>query len=107
VTVTSARTSLVLAFLFAAASSAPTLKFEVAAIKPAAPEAAHVGTAIAGTRLDMDFFSLTALIITAYKVETYQITGPDWMATTGFDILARMPEGATKEQVPEMLQALL
>jgi uncharacterized protein (TIGR03435 family) len=29
------------------------------------------------------------------------------MAVTRFDILARMPEGATKDQVPEMLQALL
>jgi uncharacterized protein (TIGR03435 family) len=103
----STRTFLTSAFLFAAASSAQTLKFEVAAIKPAAPQAVHVGTTIAGTRLDMGFFSLTALLVTAYKVEAYQITGPDWMATTRFDILARMPEGATKEQVPEMLQALL
>jgi uncharacterized protein (TIGR03435 family) len=101
------RTFLASAFLFAAASSAQTLKFEVAAIKPAAPQAVHVGTTIDGTRLDMGFFSLTALIVTAYKVEGYQIKGPDWMATTRFDILARMPEGATKEQVPEMLQALL
>jgi uncharacterized protein (TIGR03435 family) len=60
-----------------------------------------------GTRLDMGFFSLTTLIVTAYKVEADQITGPGWMATTRFDILARMPEGATKEQVPEMLQTLL
>jgi len=104
---TATRTSLALGFLVAAASSAQTLKFEVAAIKPAAPQAAHVGTTIAGTRLEMGFFSLTALIVTAYKIETYQITGADWMTTTRFDILARMPEGATKEQVPEMLQALL
>ena len=40
-------------------------------------------------------------------MEGYQITGPHWMATTRSDILARMPEGAIKEQVPEMLQALL
>lgn len=101
------RTSLVFVSLFAAASSAQTIKFEVAAIKPADSQAAHVGTTIDGTRLDMGFFSLTALIVTAYRVESDQITGPDWMATTRFDILAKMPEGATKEQVPEMLQALL
>ena len=29
------------------------------------------------------------------------------MKTERFDILAKMPEGATKEQVPEMLQSLL
>jgi putative ABC transport system permease protein len=50
--------------LFAAASSAQTLEFEVAAIKPAAPQAVHVGTTIDGTRLDTGFFSLTALIAT-------------------------------------------
>ncbi len=33
--------------------------------------------------------------------------GPDWMLTTPYDIVAKMPEGATKEQVPQMLQALL
>src|SRR5205814_5568237 len=33
--------------------------------------------------------------------------GPDSMKSQRFDILAKMPEGATKEQVPEMLQALL
>jgi uncharacterized protein (TIGR03435 family) len=101
------RTFLVSAVLFAGACSAQPLEFEVAAIKPAAPQAVHVGTTIDGTRLDMGFFSLTALIVTAYKVEADEITGPDWMATTRFDILARLPEGATKEQVPVMLQALL
>jgi hypothetical protein len=80
------RTFLTSAFLFAASSSAQTLEFEVAAIKPAAPQAVHVGTNIDGTRLDTGFFSLTALIVTAYKVEAYQIKGPDWMATTRFDI---------------------
>jgi hypothetical protein len=38
------RPFLVIAFLFAAASSAQTPEFEVAAIKPAAPQAVHVGT---------------------------------------------------------------
>lgn len=104
---TVSRTVLVSALSFAAACSAQTLQFEVAAIKPSDPQAVHVGTTIDGTRLDMGFFSLTALIVTAYKVEGDQITGPDWLATTRFDILAKMPEGATKEQVPEMLQALL
>jgi uncharacterized protein (TIGR03435 family) len=43
----------------------------------------------------------------AYGVKPYQITRPDWMATTRFDIVAKMPEGSKKEDAPKMLQTLL
>jgi uncharacterized protein (TIGR03435 family) len=66
-----------------------------------------MGITIEGTRVEMGFVSLTSLIVMAYKVEGYQVTGPDWLATTRFDILAKMPEGSNKEQLPQMLQALL
>ena len=93
--------------------------FEVATIKPAnMPSPAdvmngkmHVGMKTDAARVDIGFMSLTEMICAAYKVKQYQISGPDWMnALMGgqrFDVLAKMPEGATKEQVPEMLQALL
>ena len=42
-----------------------------------------------------------------YKVELYQISGPDWITTSRFDVQATLPAGATKAQIPEMLQALL
>ncbi|MDT7816445.1 MAG: hypothetical protein QOJ42_6361, partial [Acidobacteriaceae bacterium] len=32
---------------------------------------------------------------------------PDWMTTERFDIVAKMPEGSTKEDAPKMLQTLL
>jgi uncharacterized protein (TIGR03435 family) len=35
------------------------------------------------------------------------ISGPDWTATERYDISATLPDGSTKAQVPEMLQALL
>ncbi|MGA2274712.1 MAG: TIGR03435 family protein [Bryobacteraceae bacterium] len=92
--------------------------FEVATIKPANMPAvtdimngkAHVGMKTDAARVDIGFVSLNDLICTAYKVKSYQVSGPDWMSGMGgqrFDVLAKMPEGATKEQVPEMLQALL
>ena len=59
------------------------------------------------TQFDMKFMSLTNLIATAYKVKPYQIPGPDWMKTQLWEIHARLPEGSTKEQIPEMLQSLL
>ena len=89
--------------------------FEVASIRPAAqitPEMItsgklHVGMKIDAGRVDIGFASLRDLVMQAYDVKPFQVTGPDWMAAQRFDILAKMPDGATKEQVPAMLRALL
>jgi len=43
----------------------------------------------------------------AYRIKDYQVSGPDWLAGARFDIVAKLPEGATRDQAPEMLQALL
>ena len=43
----------------------------------------------------------------AYRVNDYQVLGPDWLATENFDIAAKLPEGATRAQLPEMIQSLL
>jgi uncharacterized protein (TIGR03435 family) len=53
--------------------------------------------------------SLKDLIATAYNVKAFQITGPDWIGDMSqrVDIVAKMPEGATVDQAPQMLQALL
>jgi uncharacterized protein (TIGR03435 family) len=45
--------------------------------------------------------------MTAYDVKTYQVYGPDWLNTERYDIIARVPAGATKEQVNVMWQTLL
>ena len=89
--------------------------FEVASVKPAAPLSrslmqsgqAHVGMKIDAARVDIGGLSLAELIRVAYRVRSYQVSGPDWMASERFDVLAKLPEGASREQVPEMLQALL
>jgi uncharacterized protein (TIGR03435 family) len=93
----------------------PAPAFEVASIKPATlPTAAqvtsgklHIGMAIDGARVDIGNLPLVELIRIAYRVKPYQISGPDWMGAERFDVLAKIPEGASRDQVPEMLQALL
>ncbi len=67
----------------------------------------NVGFKVDGARVDIGLGTLTALIATAYRVNATRISGPEWMARQRFDIQAKIPEGRTKEQVPEMLQALL
>lgn len=68
----------------------------------------HAGMKIDGARVDIGNFPLMQLICKAYDVKPYQVSGPPWL-TTGqkFDIVATLPQGANKEQVPQMLQNLL
>lgn len=97
-----------------------TPAFEVASIKPSEPITPamvasgklHAGVKIDGKRVDMGNASMMQLICRAYDVKSYQVSGPSWMQGAGlaglrFDIVANLPEGATKEQVPQMLQNLL
>jgi uncharacterized protein (TIGR03435 family) len=109
-----------LALTAIAAFAQTTPSFEVATIKPAPPmdmtkvAAAlqaggkmPIGANVEFLRAEYLYLDLRSLISYAYGVKPYQITGPDWMATVHFDIVAKMPEGSKKEDAPKMLQALL
>src|SRR5579871_3533691 len=88
----------------------PKLEFEVASVKTAEPMTMgrfRIGMRVDEGRLAYENVTLRDCIRTAYRLKDYQISTPDWMASTRFDIIAKLPEGATKDQVPEMLQALL
>jgi uncharacterized protein (TIGR03435 family) len=93
----------------------PALTFEVASIKPAeaitpamiAAGKLNVGMSVNGSRMSIGYMSLADLIQTAYKLKPFQVSGPDWMRNQRFDIVAKLPEGATKDEVPEMLQGFL
>ena len=96
----------------AAQTGGGPLSFEVASVKPSAPITSkegkmRVGKTISGSRVEMNYVSLADLVQTAYRVKPYQVTGADWTQSDHFDVLAKMPEGATQDQMPEMLQALL
>jgi uncharacterized protein (TIGR03435 family) len=91
-------------------SAATPLSFEVASIKPAAPPVdGRLMIRMGGDpgRLDYNNVSLKDLIRQAYGVKDYQISGPDWMASTRFDVVAKLPADTPRSKVPEMLQALL
>lgn len=51
--------------------------------------------------------SLKLLLAAAYGVRPDQIGGPAWLETDRYDIVAKPPAGATKDQVPAMLRNLL
>jgi uncharacterized protein (TIGR03435 family) len=92
------------------------LEFEVASIRPAealdkmvASGKMHVGMQVDGARVDIGAMAIPDLIQIAYKVKRHQLqnAGADGLTAQRFDILAKLPEGANKDQVPDMLQALL
>ncbi len=60
-----------------------------------------------GARADVGGMSLQDLITIAYKVKPHQIVGPDWMPVQRYDIMGKMPEGATKDDISALMQPLL
>ncbi len=105
-----------LAVVFSGAAVAqPQVAFEVAAIKPApppSPEAIRSGTLCVGMRVEggrakICGYSPVSLLATAFRVPMQQVVAPELVRGLYFDIEAKLPEGATKDQVPEMLQAML
>jgi uncharacterized protein (TIGR03435 family) len=98
-----------------AQSGPPQLAFEVASVKPAAPPSGGAfrsgvfGGPAKGdpSRITYNYVTLARLITLAYGIESWQLSGPDWINTTRFDIAAKLPPGTTREQVPIMLQNLL
>src|SRR5277367_1597314 len=82
--------------------------FEVAAIKPHNPADAGGGVSFQHGRLNISNTSLRVLVMSAYGVEDFQISGgPSWMNTERFDVLANAPENSDPNDLNLMLQALL
>jgi uncharacterized protein (TIGR03435 family) len=85
-------------------------EFEVASIRPTAERQINqvvVGVKIDGSQARISYLSLKDYIGTAYRLRANQIVGPDGLASQRFDIVAKIPDGASPADVPEMLQALL
>jgi uncharacterized protein (TIGR03435 family) len=58
-------------------------------------------------RVRLADWALLDLIAAAYRVPASQVSGPSWLADQGFDIEAKIRDGAPKEELNAMLQALL
>lgn len=97
----------------------PKLQFEVASIKQAPPlnpaaiaaGKVKIGMSVEQGRVEIGSLAVSDLITLAYKLKPNQLTQLDWMKdpmnVQRFDIVAKMPEGATKDDVPQMIQGLL
>jgi uncharacterized protein (TIGR03435 family) len=86
--------------------------FEVASVKPAAARSVRAsmrggpGTDDPG-QISFANVTLIHVLLRAYDVKTYQVSGPDWLSSERYDIAAKIPPGTTKEQFNLMLQNLV
>jgi uncharacterized protein (TIGR03435 family) len=85
--------------------------FEVASVKPAAPNSPPGGRGGPGTPdpslITYSSFPLQIVLLRAFDIKPYQLSGPSWISSERYDIRAKLPEGASKEQVPAMFRNLL
>ncbi|HLH19483.1 MAG TPA: TIGR03435 family protein [Bryobacteraceae bacterium] len=86
--------------------------FEAASLKAVAPGRTglpqlHGGPGTGSPGQLSGAATLKALVMRAYGVKEYQVSGPGWMDTQRYEIAAKVPAGATGQQVAAMLRTLL
>jgi uncharacterized protein (TIGR03435 family) len=86
----------------------PRAEFEVASIHLSKRDAAAPAVHLSPGRLNVENLTLRRLILVAYKVRDFQISGgPAWMGTEQFDIDAKTDGKNGADAMLSMLQALL
>jgi uncharacterized protein (TIGR03435 family) len=98
-----------LVILACAAFGQTTPTFDVASVKPANANARLLDFRVQpGGRLEVVNQTLRLIIMQAFSVKAYQLSGgPSWIDTDRFDIIAKAEGNPTREQVMAMLQTLL
>jgi uncharacterized protein (TIGR03435 family) len=98
---------LILAVAFAASGQDTSVqpKFEAASVKRA--DRCGGGGSMDQAAVALRGVPLKGVLMEAFKVKMDQIEGPSWLETECFDISAKIPAGASLNQLPAMLQALL
>ncbi len=97
--------AVIFAAVLAHGQSIPRPAFDVASIRVSTPSREEID-ASAGT-LTMRSVKLSTCIRWAYKLNVYEISGPDWIESARFDITAKSENRATEDQLRLMLRTLL
>jgi len=92
----------------ASATTQPVLRFEVASIRPTPDNnGSTIGLRVTGSLAHYSALTLKDYIGMAYALDPPQVIAPEWTNDQRFEISATLPAGATREQIPQMLQTLL
>ena len=81
--------------------------FEAASIKANITAEMGMGMRAGPGQLEWTSVSLRYLVQLAYGLKDYSYSGPAWLDSVHFDIVARMPANGNVNRYPEMLQTLL
>jgi uncharacterized protein (TIGR03435 family) len=81
--------------------------FEASSVKASA--AGDSGMSMHGTpgQLEWKDTSLRYFVQTAYRVHDYAYSGPAWLDSALFDVIAKVPANGSANRYPDMLQTLL
>ena len=84
-------------------------EFEVASIKPVAPDARGMFIRpTPGGRVNITNMTLKELIVIAWRIQPFQISGgPAWLDSVHYDIAAKSEDSSKPSEMPLMLQSLL
>jgi len=108
--------SMLLAQAAVPGAQAPLQQFEVASVKKASPLAGNEAKialvirpapVVEGERLRARACSILSLLAFAYGVTSSHVLGPGWLEEEQFDIMAKLPDGASRNDAPQMMRALL
>jgi uncharacterized protein (TIGR03435 family) len=82
-------------------------QFEVASVKPAGTGGGNPSSTLDPSIVSFRNTSFKSLLLRAYMLRNYQIEGPGWIDSERYDVAAKVPAGAPRNQVPAMLRELL
>jgi uncharacterized protein (TIGR03435 family) len=96
------------------AQTPPKLAFEVVSVKvePSTDTQAlvrdgRIHYSADDAHMDMGAIPMNALVSRAFELPIDQVKGPGWMADARYNIVAKIPSGATQTQIPAMLRSML
>jgi uncharacterized protein (TIGR03435 family) len=102
--------AILLALLAAAQIQQPAarVEFEVVSVKPGDPNDPSSSGRFSQGRMEMKNTTLRTLIRNAYDLNEFQLVGlPKWSDSAKFNIVATLPAGAARDQMPLMTQSML
>jgi uncharacterized protein (TIGR03435 family) len=91
------------------ATAQTKVEFEVASIKPSAPDARGMFIRPGpGGGLSITNMTLKEMIVIAWRIQPYQVSGgPTWLDSTRYDVVAKPEVRTSQTELAVMLQSLL
>lgn len=99
-----------LSALAVSSAQEPRPAFEVASARPSQNEVGpdyNNQITVSATEFNGHNVTLKRLIAEAWQCQLKQVVGPAWLDHNEYDVVARIPTGANKQQIPLMLRSLL